>query len=156
MDIGLGGSRLMTECSCPSITLQGTSTTLYFPKPEYMNPNNEISKNVDLFNMWSGYISTVDRGINTQSLNMGGTVCICGLWEGVCFPLCFPICFSSAMTTWLDSIETAMNSGEEFTINELGDCLNGVYVIKDFSFDTIKRIPSCFKWGLSLERVRDI
>ena len=145
----------MTECSCPSITLQGTSTTLYFPKPEYMNPNNEISKNVDLFNFWDGDIDTVDRGINTQSLDIGGTICICGIWEGVCFPLCFPICFSSAMTTWLDSVETAMNSGEEFTINELGGCLNGVYVIKDFSFDTIKRIPSCFKWGLNLERVRD-
>jgi len=155
MDFRLGGSRLMTECSCPSITLQGTSTTLYFPKPEYMNPNNEVSKNVDLFNMWSGYISTVDRGINTQSLNMGGTVCICGLWEGVCFPLCFPICFSSAMTTWLDSVETAMNSGEEFTINELGDCLNGVYVIKDLVL-IHKKNTSCFKWRLSLERIRDI
>ena len=146
----------MTECSCPSITLQGTVTTLYFPKPEYMNPNNEVSKNVDLFNMWSGYISTVDRGINTQSLNIGGTVCICGLWEGVCFPLCFPICFSSAMTTWLDSIETAMNSGEEFTINELGDCLNGVYVIKDFSFDTIKGVVNAWSWSLNLERVQDV
>ena len=146
----------MTECSCPSITLQGTVTTLYFPKPEWANPNNEISKNVDLFNFWSGDIDTVDKGISTQSLDMGGTICICGVWEGVCFPICFPICFSSAMTTWLNSITVAMDNGEEFTINELGNCLNGVYCIKNFSFDTIEKVPSCFKWRLSLERVHDI
>ncbi len=133
---------------CLTFTLQGTTTDLLFPKPEWANPNNEISKNVDLFNMWSGYISTVDRGINTQSLSIGGTVTVNENreeWSNL-----------AAMTTWLDSIETAMNSGEEFTINELGDCLNGVYVIKDFSFDTIKGVVNAWSWSLNLERVRDV
>jgi len=146
----------MADCECPTFTLQGGSTTLVFPVPEWANPNNEIGKTVDLFNFWDGDIDTVDRGIDTQTLSIGGTVCICGIWEGVCFPICFPMCFSAPMTTWLENIESAMNNGEEFTISELGDCLNGVYIIKDFTFDTIPKSPECFNWGLQLERVRDI
>jgi hypothetical protein len=49
-----------------------------------------------------------------------------------------------------------MNDGETFEINELGDCLNGIYVINDFTFDTIKGEPDSFAWSLNLERVRDI
>ena len=146
----------MVACGCSTFTLQGSDTTLVFPVPEWGNPNNEISKTVDLFNFWDGDIDTVDRGIGTQTLTIGGTVCICGVWEGVCFPICFPMCFSGPMTTWLENIESAMNNGEEFTINELGSCLNGVYVIKNFTFDTIPRIAECFSWSLKLERIRDI
>lgn len=146
----------MTECSCPSFTLQGSTTTLYFPKPEWANPNNEISKNVDLFNFWDEDIDTVDKGINTQTLSIGGTVCICGPWAGLCFPICFPACFSAPMTTWLENIESAMNNGKKFEISELGGCLNGVYIIKDFIFNTIPKSPECFTWGLNLEHIRDI
>ena len=146
----------MSDCGCPTFTLHGTSTPLVFPVPEWMNPNNEISKNVEVFNFKSGDIDTVDRGINTQTLVIGGTVCICGIWEGLCFPICFPMCFSLPFSNWLDSIDNAMNSGEEFTINELGDCLNGIYVIRDFALGTIKKTPECFTWSLRLERVKDI
>ena len=146
----------MTACGCPTFTLHGTSTTLVFPKPEWANPNNEISKNVDMFNFKSGDIDTVDRGINAQPLTIGGTVCICGIWEGICFPICFPMCFSMPLTSWLEDIKEAMNNGEGFTINELGDCLNGMYVIGDFTFNTIKNAPECFSWSLRLNRVKDI
>ena len=146
----------MTECSCPSFTLRGESTTLHFPKPAWANPNNSIDKNIKLFNFWDGDIDTVDAGINTQPLTMGGTICTCGIWEGLCFPICFPAGWDSAISCWLDSIETAMNDGEEFEINELGDCLNGVYIVKNFIFSTIKKSPFCFEWSLVLERVRDI
>ena len=156
MDFILGECKLMSDCGCPTFTLHGSSTALIFPVPEWANPDNEITKNVAVFNFKSGDIDTVDRGINTQPLAIGGTVCICGMWEGLCFPLCFPLCFSAPLTTWLESIRDAMNNGEEFTINELGDCLNGVYVIKDFTFDTIQGTPECFSWGLRLERVKDI
>lgn len=134
-------------CECPTFTLNGTSTSILFPKPEWANPNNEISKNVSLFNFWSGDIDTIDKGINTQTLTIGGTVCICGNddWKN-----------EIAMTTWLDSIKNAMNDGERFTINELGDCLNGVYVIGDFVFNTLKGTSTGFTWSLSLERVKDV
>lgn len=154
----------MTECNCPVFTLQGTSTTLYFPMPEWSNPENGINKNLDLFNHWYGDIDVIDTGINDQPLSLGGTVYICGsYWSlygslGLCFPLCFPLCFSSSggMTIWLNKIDDAMNNGEKFTISELGDCLNGVYIIKDFTFNTIRKSPGAFTWDLKLERVRDI
>ena len=146
----------MAECSCPTFTLTGTSTILYFPMPEWSNPNNEISKNLTLFNHWNDEIDIIDSGINEQPLSLGGVVRICGLWGGMCFPICFPICFNDGMTAWLNSIDTAMNNGEKFTINELGDCLNGVYVIKDFTFTTIKNSSTAYTWSLKLERVRDI
>lgn len=156
----------MTECSCPSFTLQGPETTLYFPMPEWGSPDNRITKSVDLFNFWKGDIDTADRGINDQPLNIGGVVRVCGPWVSATYPLCFPICFpacfneviggNAAMTDWLISINNAMNNGEEFTISELGDCLNGIYVIKDFTFDTIEKSPDAYAWSLKLERVRDI
>jgi len=144
--------------SLPTFTLACSSgTNYYFPIPEWASPDNEISKTVDLFDFWDNDIDTVDRGINTQTLKIGGTICICGVWEGVCLPFCpDSFCFSQAMTTFLDSFRQAMNNGEEFTINELGNCLNGVYVVRNFSFNTIKRTPSCFRWELDLERVSDV
>jgi hypothetical protein len=146
----------MTECSCPTFTLRGTATDLIFPQPEWATARNGITKTIDLFNLWSGDIDTVDKGIETQPLTIGGTLCTCGIWEGLCFPICFPACWNCALSQWLDSVESAMNDGEEFEINELGDCINGVYVIKNFIFDTIKKSPDCYKWSLVLKRVRDL
>jgi len=138
----------VVEYPCPTFTLYGTSTNILFPKPEWANPNNSISKNVSLFNFKSGDLDTVDRGINAQPLTIGGTVFI---YDGVA-----NWCDNATMTIWLDSIKTAMNNGETFTINELGDCLNGVYVIGNFTFNTIKGVPDAFTWTLSLERVIDV
>ena len=147
----------MAECSCPTFTLHGSSTDIYFPMPEYGVPENAISKNITLFNFWEGDRDTVDTGINAQPLLIGGTVCNnCGPWgNGLCFPICFPACFND-MSWWLTAIETAMNNGEEFEIDELGDCLDGVYVIRNFTFASIKKSPNCYEWSLDLERVRDL
>jgi hypothetical protein len=147
----------MTECSCPTFTLYGTTNNLVFPKPEWAGATNKITKTVDLFNFWAdNNIDTVDKGIDVQPLIIGGTLCVCGIWEGMCFPICFPACFSCALSRWLYDVESSMNNGEEFEINELGDTVNGIYIIKNFTFDTIKGSTNCFKWSLQLERKRDI
>lgn len=145
--------------SQPTFTLASSSgTNFFFPKPEWDSANNEISKTVDLFNFWKNDdVTTVDKGINGQPMVLEGTICICSHWEGVCFPLCpDSLCFTESFTTFLNNLKRDMNNGEEFTINELGNCINGVYVIRNFSFDTINRVPSCYKWRLELERVRDV
>ena len=144
------------ECECPTFTLYGTDVNLVFPVPEWANPNNGISKNISLFNFKSGDIDTVDRGVNAQPLIIGGTLVPCGIWKGLCFPICFPACFNSALSKWLYTVRDAMNNGEVFTINELGNCLNGVYVISDFVFNTIPGSPNGFSWNLTLERKKDI
>jgi len=146
----------MTDCECKTFTLTGTETNLVFPYPEWYKPTNSISKNVSLFNFKSGDIDTVDRGINAQPLTIGGTLVVCGIWKGICFPICFPICWNCALSKWLDSIEYSMNNGEIFTINELGNCLNGIYVIRNFVFNTIPGSPNGFSWSLNLERKKDI
>ena len=133
---------------CDTFTLYGTSTNILFPKPEWNSPDNGITKNIGLFNFRSGRLSTVDTGIETQPLTFGGVVSLHAdtvTWEDL-----------TAMTAWLNSIKTAMNNGEKFTINELGSCLNGVYVINDFRFDTIVGTVDTWSWSLHLERVKDV
>ena len=146
--------------STSTFTLSSSSgEDFYFPYPEWGSPDNKITKDIQLFNMWSNSdIELVDKGINNQPLKIGGTICICDIWEGICMDsFCMSsLCFSQAMTAFLDSFNQEINAGEKFTINELGGCLNGVYVVKNFRFDTIKRVPSCFRWELELERVGDI
>lgn len=146
------------NCSNCTFTLASSSgTNYYFPYPEWASPNNEISKQVDLFNMWEDdSIETVDKGINTQTLHLGGIIGICGAYSGLCFPICCTACFSAPFNNMLEYLETDMNAGEEFTISELGDCLNGVYVIKNFHLETIKHAPWYYRYELELERVRDV
>lgn len=147
----------MSDVSLPTFTLEtSTGTDIYLPLPEWASPRNEITKSIQLFDFWNGERSTVDLGIDTQSFSMGGVICLQDEYIGLCFPICFPICFQGGLNTTLTDITNTMNSGLEVTINELGDCLNGVYVIKNFSFDTIPKVKTCWAWSLDLERVRDL
>ena len=148
----------MSCCSVSTFTLAASGgTNYYFPLPEWASPDNEISNEVKTYDMWENSAREyVNKGINTQTLSMGGTICVCSIWSGLCFPLCFPLCFSKPLFTQVRNLHTTMNNGEEITINELGDCINGVYVIKDFHFDTIPKCNYCYKWQLTLERKRDI
>lgn len=134
-------------CGGQFFSLYGTSTTIVFPYPEWGTPDNKITKDVDLLDFWDNDLDTIDKGIDAQPLTIAGTVYRCGAgdWKT-----------NSSITTWLDSIKYAMNNGEEFEINELGYCINGVYIIRNFTFDTIKKSPDYYAWSLTLERVRDI
>lgn len=145
MSFGLEQS-IIPPCDGQSFSLYGTSTTIVFPYPKWGTPSNRIDKTVDLLDFWDDDLDTIDKGISTQPLTLAGAVCKCGtgIWENY-----------AKVSTWLDSIKTAMNDGEEFEINELGGCINGVYVVKNFVFNTIKKFPNCYEWSLSLERVRD-
>lgn len=147
MSFGSEEGRTTAPCRGKYFSLHGTATTILFPYPEWGTPSNRVDKTVDLLDFWDDDLDTIDRGINTQPLTLAGTVCKCGtgVWENY-----------AEVGVWLDSIKTAMNDGEEFEINELGDCINGVYIVKDFTFNTIKKYPNCYEWNLSLERVRDI
>lgn len=138
---------IIPSCDGQSFSLYGTSTTILFPYPEWGTPNNRIDKTIDLLDFWDNDLDTIDKGISSQPLTLSGTLCKCGTgdWEDY-----------TAISTWLDSIKTAMNNGEEFEINELGSCINGVYVISNFTFDTIKKSKNCYAWSLNLERVRDV
>ena len=148
----------MVCCSSSTFTLAASGgTNFYFPLPEWGETDNGIRKQVQLFNMWEDEaIELVDKGIDNQPLTIGGTICVCGIWEGLCFPICFPACFSNPLYTQIKNLNKAMNNQEYFTINNLGDCLNGIYVITDFRFDTIPKCNHCYKWQITLERKNDV
>lgn len=147
----------MTECSMPTFTLNcSTSGAFYLPKPTWDNAKASISKDVVLFNFWSNELDTVDKGINEEPEVLIGIWQVCGEWEGFCLPICLPICFSNKLSDAVDELNDIMNNGEEITINELGDCLNGVFIIQDFQFSTIKGTPMAFTYMLKLQKVRDI
>ena len=145
--------------STSTFTLASSSgSNYYFPYPDWGKPKNGIQKDIQLFNMWKDdSIETVDKGVNNRELTIGGTICIEGEWEGVCFPICVDeLCFSNKLSNMLSNLKTDMNNGCYFTINELGNCLNGVYIIKNFRFKTIKKIPSCYEWELNMELKREV
>jgi len=148
----------MTECSQCTITLTtSTGTVIYVPMPVWDSIDGEIGKDVELFNMWkeSG-IELVDKGINDESFSFGGIWSVCGIFAGMCFPICFPACFSCPLTTMWNSIRTASNNDSEITIDGLGDCMNGVYVIQDFQIKTIKRAPIHYSYKFIMKKVRDL
>jgi len=140
-------------CECETFTLYSSGITDYlFPYPEWAKPNNEISKDVILFNLWNAEdIETSDKGISTQTFTIGGKWCLCEslitddlyVWE-------------TDIDTLLYNLTLDINAGEEFTINELTTCFNGVYIIKNFKFKTLRGTPYCYEWELILERVRDL
>ena len=140
-----------------TFTIVGTSSTVTLCMPEWSGEDNNISKGVRLFNFWDGDLDTVDEGINEQPLVLTGVECVADNNGGLCIPFCFPLCFTTRLSTnVVERLHTMMNSGEEVTLSTLGDCQNGVYVIKDFTWDTIKGSNCCYAWSINFELVREL
>ena len=141
----------MTECSsCPTFSIISETYTVYLKKPHYNNEDKKLNKNINRFNFWSGSYAVHDDGIRNQPLILKGIEFI-ACTDEMCFPLCFPICF----TTFSDKFEFILsmsNNNEEVTISGLGDCIDAVYIIKRFSFETLT--PSSRSWTMRLEKVR--
>lgn len=147
----------MSTCECGTFTMQpSVSSDFNVPIPSWDNAKGSISKDIRVFNMWEGELEVVDGGLNNEPLIIAGVWRICGEWEGLCFPLCFPLCFSRPLSDKIDDIHDIMNDGEEITIDDLNDCLNGVYVINSFDFKTIKGAPSAFTYVFVMEKVRNL
>jgi hypothetical protein len=70
--------------------------------------------------------------------------------------VCKKIKFSDDFMTKFENLNALMENHEQVEINELGDCVNGVYVIADFSYEVVPKVPGLFRWHLSLQRVSDI
>ena len=152
-------------CDCKVFTFSpSVSTDFYVPVPQWNNVNGSVSKDITVFNMWEGELETVDRGLNSQPVVLRGVWQTCGEWsyasDGACFPMCFPICFNAGgergLSVRVQKIWDIMDDGEEITISDLETCINAVYVVKNFSFDTIKGTKKAFAYSFVLEKVRDL
>ncbi len=154
MDAGIGGCGAMS-CSCPTFTLESDSYIVYLHKPERGSVDGSINNTVDVFNFWDDDFAVINRGIETEPLTLRGVELVCGDNVGLCFPLCFPICFSQPLAVKFDTIDSIMNAHEEITISGLGDCIDGVYVISDFSWGPMSG-SQAYWWTLSLQYVRSV
>jgi len=140
-----------------TFTITSDTYSLHFNLPEYGGANKTINKNLDLINFWKGDISVIDRGIGDEPLVLGGVETLKGDNVGLCFPICFScFCFSKPLSDKVEAVWDLQNNGEEVTITGLGDTLDGVYVIKNFEFETIKKTNMAFAWRFELELVREV
>jgi len=127
------------------------------PFPTWSNADSSLQKDVRLFNMWAADdLEVVDEGLNDESIVIAGVWRVCGDYEGICFPICFPACFSNPLSAQIEAIWEMQNNGEEITIDDLSDCLNGVYLIEDFQFNTIKGTNAAYSYMFRLTKVRNL
>jgi hypothetical protein len=119
-----------------TFTLAGDSYTITLTKPESVD--NSLNNDIVLFDFWSNNLDTSFEGIATQHIEIRGTEVI-----------------DANSFTDFANINTMMEQHENITISGLGDCMDGVYVILNFSVNSIKGTPLGVEWSLSLELVRD-
>ena len=111
---------------------------------DWAGQENSITKNIVVFNFWDeSSLETVDKGINARPLMLKGL-------------MSDSYVVGSSVATNVNRINAMMNDGAEVSISTEGDCINGVYIIQNFSYSTIKGLPDTFSFTLSLEFVREI
>lgn len=103
------------------------------------SPNKQINMNIDVLNFWTDDITAVDRSVNTEPLILGGTE-----WATTASDIDF-------LAYKFEQIWYMQDDDESITISGVSDCYDGDYVIKDFSFNSIRRQPNAYKWRLTLE-----
>ena len=141
--------------SCTTFSIIGESRTVYLHMPQYSGEDNKITKDTINFNFWSGNFAIHDNGIQNQPLILHGIeYADCYSDFGVCFDedLCFPMCFNMPFENKFKFIMAMSNDNEEVTISGLGDCMDAVFVIKNFNFKTLT--PTAKSWSMTLEKVR--
>jgi len=126
-------------------TLWADTVTLYMPMPEWADDDMSINVNNKLFNMWTGEIEVNHIELNDEPLVL----------NGIMTPEFYTSYPSDTINSTVEAIWTIQNTHAEATISDLSTCLNGVYVIQDFSFGTIKKTLA-FSYSLKLQKVRDI
>jgi len=144
------------SCDCATFTIESNTHTLYLTKPIWGGEDRNIAKDIKIFDFWDNSFDTIDNELVSEPLRLEGVEEICGMNEGICFPICFPMCFSKPLSDKFGYIHDLMNKHEEIRITELGDCMDGYYIIRNFHYSTIKGAPSAFKWSLELEYKREI
>jgi hypothetical protein len=143
---------------CDTFSIAGDSYTVLLSAPIWGGEDNKIVKDIDRKSFWSGNYEVNDDGINSQPLVLTGVEfasCeddLCGIsFESDAH---FSLCFNMKFTNKMRFITEMSNNNEEVTISGLGDCMDGVYIIKHFHYDNIKGAINAYAWNMTLEKVR--
>lgn len=124
--------------ACNTFTISGTTDTITLMQPIPSGANDAIKKHIDRTSFWSGNYEIDDDGIATQPLRLQG------------------IETDESEVTLADKMRAILDmadDNEEVTIAGLGDCLDGVYVIKQFGYATVRGAIKTYAWSITLEKV---
>lgn len=128
--------------STATFTIAGETETVYLTKPSWSGEENEISKDIDRKSFWSGNYSLTDKGIIDQPVVLRGIE--------------YTNIVNSTFTNKMKYLIDMSNENEEVTITGLGDCMDGVYIMRSFHYETIPKTVTAYAWVMTLEKVRDI
>lgn len=125
---------------CPKQRFYITSSTvtISLDMPQWGGENRLINKNIDIINFWTDDLETIDKDKNSEPLILSG------------------IETGGNLSTKFENIWEIQNSHEEVTVTGLGNCIDGIYIIKSFHFETIPKNIYYFRWTMTLEFVRGI
>jgi hypothetical protein len=86
---------------------------------------------------------------NMISVN-GSTRCWC-----MCSIVQIRVTCINYTTTKIEAIDSLADYNREVTIDGLGDCYDGVYVMTSFTYKTMKGTNQALEWEMELQHVRD-
>lgn len=135
-----------TPCGSWWLVGESSTVTLNYPLTD-TGHNDTIKKDIKHFNFWSGNYTIYDNGIIDQPL----TIETIEFYDNSSPSL--PNL--SNIEDMVDAINTFMDDCEEVEIVGLGDCIEGVFVIRNFKVSTIKTLPYAFRFTFTFEKVRD-
>lgn len=131
--------------SVPTFALTSASTVIYLPLPERAAPMRKLAIAMEVINFWSGNIDVLDRDINRRQFSLHGKDAHYLIDKYT----------QNTFEAKLRDIWTLSESDENITISGLGESLNGVYLIKKFTYNTLKKYPGVWTWTMDLELVED-
>lgn len=121
--------------------LTSTTTVVRLNMPEWDGEERVVNKNIDIINFWTDDLETIDKNKASEPLTLTGVE------TGSCVT-------TPSIASRFSDIWGIQNRHEEVTISGLGSCMNGVYIIKNFHFETIPGVITAFRWSMVLEFVR--
>ena len=126
--------------------LQSDSYSIIFPMPEYGGESGSVNNELKLFNFWLEDRETNIIGISDEPITLSGKIYAYGNNKDV---------EMATIVAKFLNMHAIMDKHESVTITGLGTCFDATYIIKNFSYSTIRGSPYAFTWNLTLEYVRD-
>jgi len=114
------------------------TTTFYLPYVRWDSVKGETNKNIQIFNFWDGSLDGVDIGLNDEPFTISGYMWIDAVYT------------RDTISGKAEGIINLQNEHEEFTLYDINSNVNGVYVLKNFRFKTVRGSPNLFEWEMTL------